>query len=781
MLNSRKIKNLGKIAVIGNYLPRQCGIATFTTDLSQSLARELLIEENLTNVAMDDIPQGYDYPSQVKFTIRQDIQEDYFWAADYLNANQYEAAILQHEFGIFGGEDGCHIVNMIKHLKMPVITTLHTVLEKPTDGQFKVIKDLAQYSDRFVVMNKKAIDILTKVYGINKKQIIYIPHGIPDTSFEQPGLFNDIFGLENKDVILTFGLLGPSKGIETMIKAMPFVVKENPDAVYVVLGQTHPHILEHSGDTYREGLKQLAKDLGIENHVIFHNQFVDIETLIKYLQTSKIYAIPYLNKEQITSGTLAYAVGTGTPVVSTPFWHAEELLDDGRGILVPFNDSEGMAKEINHLFTNNHEREMMRFKAYQYGRSMTWKEVSKKYLNLVLELKHKKLIKAELVSPKTYNKTFSELPAINLSHIKNMTDDTGILQHAKYTTPNLHHGYCVDDNARGLIALTKYYSLKKDKDVLPLIHKYLAFLLYAFNSENSRFRNFMSYDHRWLELAGSEDSHARALWGLGVAVKEAPDSSIRNMAMRLFLEALPIVQHFTSPRGWAYSVLGLQEYLSIYGGDSHACKIRDDLAKRIFKLFKNNASEDWCWCEKTATYGNAILSNSLILAGKSMSDEDMYNMGIKSLKWLLKVQTASDGHLSVIGNQGWFEKNGNRTVFDQQPLEVKSLISACLDVYMITGDKKWFEESERCMGWFLGENDLGIPVCDYKTGGCGDGLEIQGVNANQGAESTLAWVISLINMNMAKELQFDLEKEILNLNQLILYTKNIQPPKTETA
>jgi len=525
-------------------------------------------------------------------------------------------------------------------------------------------------------------------------------------------------------------------------------------------------------------LIQLIKDLGMENHVVFHNQFVKIETLVKYIQTSKVYAIPYLNKEQITSGTLAYAVGMGTSVVSTPFWHAEELLADGRGILVPFNDSTAMAQEINYLLSHEHEREMMRFKGYQYGRSMIWREVSKQHLQLISEIKERKFIKTESKVVNKYRKSFNELPEINLSHIKNMTDDTGLIQHAKYSTPNLHHGYCVDDNGRGLIALTKYFSLKKDTEILPLIHKYLAFLFYAFNSENGRFRNFMSYDHRWLELAGSEDSHSRALWGLGVTVKEAPDSSIRNMAMRLFLEALPIVKNFTSPRAWAYTVLGLQDYLSIYGGDADACKIRDELAKRIYQLFEKNVSDEWFWCEKTATYANAILPNALILAGKSISDEKMYETGIKALQWLLKIQTAQGGHLSVIGNREWFNKIGNRSVFDQQPLEVKGLVNACLDAYMITGEKHWFDESERCISWFLGQNDLNMPVCDYNTGGCGDGLEMQGVNANQGAESTLAWLISLINMNMATELQFNMERELLDLNKLISYTKNIQPPQT---
>lgn len=759
MLNPRKIKNIGKIAVIGNYLPRQCGIATFTTDLSQSLARELLIEENLTNVAMDDIPQGYNYPPQVKFRIRQNVQTDYFWAADYLNANQYEAAILQHEFGIFGGENGSHILNMIKFLKMPVITNLHTVLKNPTDSQFKVMKELAKYSDRLIVMNKKAIDILSNVYGINKKMLAYIPHGIPETTFEAPGLFNNLFELGDKDVILTFGLLSPGKGIESMIKAMPLIVKEHPNAIYLILGQTHPHILEHSGDSYRHSLQQLVKNLEMENHIIFHNQFVKLETLIQYIQTSKIYAIPYLNKEQITSGTLAYALGMGTAVVSTPFWHAEELLAESRGRLVPFNNSQAMANEINDLLSNDYEREMMRFKGYQYGRSMTWKEVSRKHLQIISEIKERKPLENRQKIITKYHKIYNELPEINLSHIKNMTDGTGLLQHAKYTTPNFNHGYCVDDNARGLIALTKYYSLRKDNEVLLIIQKYLAFLFYAFNPENNRFRNFMSYDRRWLELTGSEDSHARALWGLGVTVKEAPNSSIRNMAMRLFSDALPIVRHFTSPRSWAYTILGLQEYLSIYGGDADARKIRDDLAKKIFQLFKNNSSEDWMWCEHTATYANAILAHSLIVAGKCMPDEKMFETGVKALTWLLEVQTAPDGHLSIIGNNGWMDKNGPRSMFDQQPIEVKSLINACLEVYNTTGDKKWFEESERCLSWFLGQNDLQMPVCDCKTGGCFDGLEKQGVNSNQGAESTLAWIISLINMNKIVHPESDLDKD----------------------
>ena len=745
-LNLKEVENIGKIAVIGNYLPRQCGIATFTTDLSMAIAKELKAPEHLINIAMDDTVAGYDYPSQVKFRIRQNIQSDYLWAADYLNANRFNVAILQHEYGIFGGDDGSHILHMIKSLNMPVITNLHTVLENPTEGQRKVMNGLAEYSDRLLVMSRKALDILTDVYGIDREMVQFIPHGIPDALYGEPGIYNDLFDLNNKDVILTFGLLSPGKGIETMIEAMPLIIEKHPEVVYLILGQTHPHVREKSGDSYRHGLQQMVKKLGIEKNVLFHNHFVELETLVQYIQTSKIYAIPYLKKEQITSGTLAYALGVGAAVVSTPFWYAEELLADNRGCLVPFSDSKAMADKINELLTNDYERETMRLKGYEYARSMTWKEVARKHLNLVAELRERKSLGNIREVKQQYHKIFDELPEINLSHLRTLTDDTGLIQHAKYTTPNLHHGYCVDDNARGLITVVEYYAIRKDKEVLPLLQRYLAFLFYAFNHENGRFRNFMSYDRRWLELSGSEDSHGRALWSLGIVVKGAPDSSVRNIAMKMFLDALPITTQFTSPRAWAFTVIGLQGYLSVYGGDTDAHKILDELAGKIYNIYKNNVTEEWFWCEETATYANGILPHALILAGKQTNNTEMYEIGIKSLEWLLKVQTAPEGHLSIIGNNGWLKKDGTKTMFDQQPIEVMCLINVCLDIYIITKEKKWFNEGERCLSWFLGQNDLHTAVYDYKTGGCGDGLENQGVNGNQGAESTLAWLISIIKM-----------------------------------
>lgn len=744
---SKKSVKISSIAVIGNYLPRQCGIATFTTNLCETIAVEMENDKGLVAIAMDDIPEGYEYHERVKFSVRANIQEDYYRAADFLNVNCYEVAILQHEYGIFGGKDGAYILHMLKALQMPVLTNLHTVCKEPTHDQKIVIKEIARYSDRLMVMSHKAKELLVDVYGIAKARIAYIPHGIPDATFEEPGIFNDLFGLQGKDVLLTFGLLSPGKGIENMLKAMPAIVSKHPNVVYIILGQTHPQVRKISGDAYRHGLQQLVNRLGLQDHVVFHNRFVNNETLVKYLQTAKIYAIPYLQREQITSGTLAYAMGVGAAVVSTPFWHAEELLADGRGRLVPFSDPGAMANEIVKLLDNSKSRNTMRARAYKHGRKMTYREVALQHISLICKVKESRKHVAEQPAVVRQNyKILDELPEINLSHFYNMTDDTGILQHAKYNIPNRHHGYCIDDNARALIVACMYYALHRDKTILPLLQKYQGFLYYAFNKDTSRFRNFMSYDRQWLESSGSEDSHARALWALGAAVKYAPNNGVRNMAMLLFNDGLTVVENFTYPRSWAFVIVGMHSYLYTYGGDSYVRNLRTKLAEKLFALFENTTSDGWLWCEDPVTYANAKLPHAMILAGQWIPNPEMFAAGVRVLEWLLHIQTAEEGHLSIIGNAGWYSRGGKKANFDQQPIEAMSLIDACIDLHMATGDNKWLLEAERCFGWFLGRNDISTQIYDFETGGCGDGLLPNGVNANQGAESTLSWLISLLKM-----------------------------------
>jgi len=741
------MRQFKKIAVIGNYLPRQCGIGTFTTDLCNGLSNMIKCREDLIVVAMDDIEEGYDYPDIVKFQIRANVQSDYLRAADFLNVHRFDVAILQHEFGIFGGNNGSYILNLIQNLRMPVITALHTVLKDPLKGQRIIIQELARHSEFLVIMARKARSLLREIYGIANEKIAFIPHGIPDVPFEKTNTLRKQIGLENKKIILSFGLLSPSKGIEVMIQAMPEIIKNHPDAVYIILGGTHPHVIKDRGDSYRQHLYQLVNRLGIEKHVIFHNRFVYLPTLINYIQIADIYVTPYINEEQIVSGTLSDAVGLGAVVVSTPYWYATELLAEGRGKLTPFGDSAAMAKEITNLLGDEKELNKIRKKAYIFGRSMIWKEVASAYFNLA-----EKAILRTIERPipqfteERNARIISELPDINLNHMRMLTDDTGILQHANYTIPDRTHGYCVDDNARALIVASKYFSIFKDRTTIPLIHTYLSFLHHAFNHEESRFRNFMSYDRKWLENIGSEDSHGRSIWGLGCAIKYAPTDSVRNVALRLFLDGLTIAESFSSPRTWAFIIVGLHAYLEIYCGDANARRMRTSLAERLFALFKDKSSDTWLWFEDTVTYANAKIPHALILAGQWIPNPEMYETGMEVLKWLLNIQTSNKGHLSVIGNLNWYHKNNKTSVFDQQPIEAMSLVDACAEAFRPSADMKWLEEGGRCLGWFLGRNDINEQIYDFESGGCCDGIQPTGKNANQGAESTLSWLIALLTM-----------------------------------
>lgn len=736
-----------RIAIVGNYLPRICGIATFTADLSEAISQKLPNPENVIVIAMDDIEEGYDYPERVKFEIRENMLRDYINAAEFLNLNQIDMVILQHEYGIFGGKEGINIIHLLKNLKIPAIITLHTVLSEPNDNQRLVIQEMAKYSQKFVIMAEKAKKVLNDVYKIPDSMISIIPHGIPDIPFVDPIFYKDKFGLENKRVILTFGLISPSKGIEYMIEALPKIVEKHNNVVYVILGVTHPGFVRTHGEKYRHALQMKVKNLDLEDHVQFHNKFVDIKTLTEYLIAADIYMTPYLSKEQISSGTLSYALGAGKAIVSTPYFYAEELLANGRGRLVPFLDAKSITKIINELLSNEQKRNTIRKNAYLYGRSMVWKQVAEQYLRLISEV-----FKERLASPVPTSvsdpmaQIIDELPRINLNHLNTLTDSTGILQHSFFTIPNREHGYCTDDNARALIIACMYYNLHKDNQIIKNIKLYLSFLYYAFNNTEKRFRNFMSYNRNWLEEIGSEDAHGRALWGLGVAVIEAPDLTIRNMAARLFGDAINVVENFTSPRAWSFAILGSYQYLKAFSGNATVRKIQENLAEKLFTLYKKNFQPDWPWFEKILTYANANLSHALIIAGHRLSRLDMFNAGISSLEWLIEKQLSPIGYLSVIGNQGWYKKGDVISKFDQQPIEVMNLIITCSTAYRLSGENKWINMARKCFMWFLGQNDLGIPLYNYQTGGCKDGLQSQGVNANEGAESTLAWLISLLTM-----------------------------------
>jgi glycosyltransferase involved in cell wall biosynthesis len=734
------------IVLIGNHLPRQCGIATFTTHLLESIALNAP-DKDCWAIAMNDRPEGYPYPSQVRFEINQNQLNEYSLAADLCNLNQVGVVCLQHEYGIFGGKRGSFIIDLLRDLNMPVVTTLHTILKEPNLQDRHIMMQLAEFSDRLVVMSERSVEFLRDIYQVPEEKIVLIHHGIPDVPFIESDAYKDRFGVSGKMIILTFGLLSPGKGIEVVIDALPEIVKAHPQVIYMVVGATHPHLKAEQGEDYRNSLYLRAKELGVSEHIVFHDRFVADEDLLEFIGAADIYVTPYQNEAQIISGTLAYALGMGKAVVSTPYWHAQELLADGRGRLVPFRDPVALAREVIDLLDHPDECRAIQERAYQYGRKMIWSNVGRRYLDTFAEAKHRRLRKnVPERQLETLGLRQQQLPEIKLDYLRRMTDDTGMLQHAKYTVPDRTHGYCVDDNARALIVTVTLQDFQPlDPALSGLAAIYLGFLGDAFNAQTGRFRNFMSYDRRWLEETGSEDSHGRAVWGLGVAVALSREKGQVAFAVALFQRALKTVEHFTSPRAVAFAIIGIHAYLRRYSGDSRAKRMRKILSKRLMQQFVDVATDDWPWSENSLTYDNARLPQALLLSGRWLPDSEMLEMGLRALDWLKQIQTDETGrHFAAIGNHGWLNRHGEKARFDQQPIEAAAMADACIEAFNCTRNEEWITYAYRCLNWYQGENDLGVPLCDYATGGCRDGLEAQGVNENQGAESTLCWLTTLL-------------------------------------
>lgn len=735
------------VALIGSYVPRKCGIATFTKDLRDAIASEVPRPETFV-LSMDDTAEGYDYPPEVRVQIQAHKIQDYRLAADLLNINQIDVAIIEHEFGIFGGKAGSFILELARGLRMPVMTTFHTVLPEPNLDQDAVARELVSISDRVIVMSELACTLVQTAYGAPPEKVAVIPHGIPDVPFVDPSFYKDQFGLEGRKVLLTFGLLSQGKAIEVAIRALPRIVAQHPNLTYVVLGATHPHVLKREGNAYVSSLERLAAHLGVGGNVIFLNRYVPFDELCRYIGAADIYLTPYQDKSQICSGTLAYAMGMGKAVVSTPYLYAEEMLADDRGRLFPFGDSDTLARTVLELLDDRLTLDAIRKRAYLAGRRMVWKEVAHSYLEHALAV-----VRERTRSPRPIQQFLARklplegIPEVSMSHVRTLTDDTGIVQHAVYAIPDRFHGYCTDDNARALIAALRCYEITADDSVLALASTYLAFLHHAYNPQTRCFRNFMTYDRRWTEEAGSEDSHGRAVWSLGQTVALAPNDSILSFATRLFATGVATVDRLQSPRALAFSVIGIHAYLERFSGDAHARRLRAVLAERLYGAFERNATAEWPWCEETMTYANASLPHALILAGQWLPHREMVAQGLRSLEWLLRLQVTDDGKVSLIGNLGWLAKSGQRARFDQQPIDAAALVDACAEAYRCTGDAAWRTRAVQCLGWFLGNNDTESVLHDASTGGCRDGLHADGPNLNEGAESTLAWLDALLTVH----------------------------------
>ena len=749
------MSTLRRLAFIGNSLPRRCGIATFTTDLERAIASSRpTIETSI--VAMNEPGSSYRYPPSVRLQIAQDRPGEYLRAADFLNAERIDAVSLQHEFGIFGGPAGNNITSLLDRLTIPVVTTLHTVLEQPTAEQRRALDRIVATSAKVVVMSEKGRDLLRRVFRVPADVIEVIPHGIPDMPFAEPDQAKHRLGFAGRAVILTFGLLSPNKGIEVVIDAMPLILQGEPSAVYVVLGATHPNLVRHQGETYRESLVARAKERGVENHVVFLNQFVDQPMLLDFIAMSDVYVTPYLNEAQLTSGTLAYSYGSGKAVVSTPYWHAQELLADGRGVLVPFGDVAAIGSAIRGLLTDDRRRNAMRAHAYAGSRLMTWDRTAERYLAVFDQLVPRQRLRLIPRPPGiTPAIEASLLPDLQTGHLRLMCDDTGLLQHAIHSIPDRSHGYCVDDNARALLLACALNTPGEEGLPDSLTGQFAAFVQHAWNPETGRFRNFLGYDRRWLESIGSEDSHGRALWALGVATQKDTCLARRSWAVELFAAALPAVESFTSPRAWAFTLLGLDDYCAARPGDATARRLRRLLADRLVALLVAVEDKSWIWFEEGLAYDNARLPQALIATGIALGANEYTAAGLRSLRWLMTLQVTGSGCFRPVGTEGFRDRRSAPEAFDQQPLEATATISACLAAWRAESDDAWRTEAARAFAWFLGTNDLAVPLVDVETGSCRDGLHRDRPNENRGAESALSYLLSLAELRQSARVDED--------------------------
>jgi len=746
-------EDLSRIAFISNYMPRRCGIAVFTTDLCEAVARARP-DVSCSVVAMNDIPEGYAYPPRVNFQVTQNRLDEYQSAADFLNVTDFQAVCVQHEFGIYGGQSGAYLLTLLREIRVPIVTTLHTVLTEPSVDERRVFDELVKLSDRLVVMGSKAIEILREVYDVPEEKIVFIHHGAADVPFVDPNYYKDLFSVEGRKVVLTFGLLGPSKGLETAINAMPAVVKKHPDVVYIILGATHPTLVKHHGEEYRFLLQGLVKKLGLVEHVSFHNRFVTADELKTFLGAADACVTPYPKMEQITSGTLASYVASGKAVVSTPYWHAQELLADGRGVIVPAADSDAISSALINLFDNEVERHAIRKRAYDYGRDMIWPEVASRYVETFARLREergrapRRGVHVGAMPPGF----IKEVPALNFDHLMRMTDGTGILRHAKHTVPSRSSGYATGDTALALVAVLRGMQLLGDEatGLESMAPAYLSFLDHAFDPASGHFRREMDYSRRWSAEVAGEQAHGRALWGLGSAAAYGEEPGLVSLATNLFRAALPAARSFESPRAIAVAVVGIQEYLRYFSGDAEARRAREELTTRAFDRFEKNATADWFWLEDTVGPESARLPQALLMSGQWMNRPDMIETGLRALEFLLKVQRTGEasggGHFAPVGNKGWYPRGGEKACFDQLPIEAQAAMEACIEAWHVTRERSWLAEARLCYEWFLGRNDLGISLYDHSSGGCRDGLQPDRANQNEGAESTLAWLMAATGM-----------------------------------
>ncbi|MCL5264630.1 MAG: glycosyltransferase family 4 protein [Chloroflexi bacterium] len=735
-----------QVILVGSYFPRRCGIATFTYDLTHSLS-DILGRERCRVVAVNNRLEGYSYPQEVSFEIQQDRIQDYQRAAEYINFSNAKLVCLQHEFGIFGGRAGVYLSSLIDNLKKPLVTTLHTVIKEPTAEYRKAMDHVVRQSQMLVVMSETGSVMLQEVYGVDQERIAVIPHGVPDFHFVDPNFFKDQLGVEGRFVILTFGLIGPNKGIEVMLEALPPVVERHPEITYVILGATHPEVAKTQGERYRLSLERKARDLGLQSNVVFQNRFVDIGELCDYICASDLYVTPYLSQEQIVSGTLAYAVGAGKAVISTPYWYAAEILDDGRGILVGFKNVAELSGALLDLLDNPVQLHRMRKKAYEFGRQMVWKEVANRYVEVLHKVLQSDAAIQMKVSLGQRMLPQATLPEIKLDHLWLLTDEVGILQHAAYGVPDRNHGYSTDDVARALVVVQHLQQENVTDDLHQPVSTYLSYLHHA-QTLDGHFRNYVSYERRFLDEKGSEDMLGRVVWGLGTTVRLTSSENLRALAQNMVEKAEPHLHQLNAPRAKAYAMCGLHAILQRYEGASWCRRLVRKLADDMAELYEVYRKSDWEWFEPIITYGNAKLSEAMLLAFEVTGEAAFKQIGLNTLDFLTKCQFNGQ-FFDLVGNDGWFPYGGAKATFGQQPIDAGYLVQAYTTAHRLTNETHYLTLAQLAFEWFLGRNRCGAPLYDFTTGACADGLDSQGVSQNQGAESVICYLLALLGVSQS--------------------------------
>ena len=744
-----------KIAFLTSHLPRECGIATFNSNLTQAIKSNLrtkrIAEDDFVVAINDpDDPRQYRYGPEVQFVIRQETSEDYLKAAQYINNSHADICILQHEFGLYGGQSGIYILPLLHQLQIPVVSVLHTVLKEPSYMQRIITREIANESAKLVVINNKAIEFLHSAYGISGDKVVLIEHGVPDLDPEAPNPIKDLSHFRNKRVLLTFGLINRNKGLETVVRALPEIISKHPDVIYMVLGNTHPGILKVSGEEYRDFLKLLAANLGVEMHLVFVNQFVSEQELINYLNAAEIYVSPYLNEAQISSGSLSYAIGAGAAVISTPYWHAQELLDQNRGKIFDFKDVKGLAKTVNFLLENPRELSEIKKNAYQYGKRLRWPRIGNEYEYLLNEVANmppagKKSIKQAING--------EMMPKFSLAHAVRLTDGTGIVQHAKYGIPNLKEGYCLDDNSRALIMAIMAYGQKKNPDAYGLLPIYLSFIHFM-QRDDGNFRNFLSFSRQYMDKTGSEDSFGRTMWALGYLIRYAPNNSYREFAVELFFNSVKHFNNLKHIRGCANTLIGVAYFLKTYPLHEEMLNVLKELTGKLVKEYEAHADDTWHWFENKLSYDNAIIPLALLHSFEITRSKRVKKVALASMKFLEEI-TFRNGYLNPVGNEGWLVREKTNAGFAQQAIDTMGMVLLYFRAYEVDGNSDFLRKMFDSYLWFHGENALRVPLYDHETKGCCDGLESNGLNRNQGAESTLAYLISHLTLMEAFEREYE--------------------------